>query len=240
MKNVLVTGGASGLGKNLCLALQKEGYNVIFTYNNTSPSEELNLCHGFKCNLQNEEEIITLLEKIRDEFKRVDILINNAAIEINKDISQKTKEDFINTLEVNLVAPFLLCKEIGSRMYSNGDGKIINISSNNSIDKYDPITIDYDASKAGLNILTKCFAKEYAPFVNVNAIAPGWILTDKIKKLDDDLDNKFIEEESKNILLNRFATCEDITNLVLFLASDKSNYINGEIIRIDGGSYDGE
>ena len=123
-------------------------------------------------------------------------------------------------------------------MYLNEKGKIINISSNNSIDKFDPITIDYDASKAGLNILTKCFAKEYAPFVNVNAIAPGWILTDRIKKLDDSLDNMFIEEESKSILLNRFATCDDIVNLLLFLASDKSNYINGEIIKIDGGSYD--
>ena len=144
----------------------------------------------------------------------------------------------MKTLEINLIAPFLLSKEIASRMYMNEYGKIINISSNNSIDKYDPVTVEYDCSKAGLNILTKCLAKEFAPFVRVNAIAPGWILTDKIKKLDDSLDNKFVEEESKNILLNRFATCEDICNLVLFLASDKSDYINSEIIKIDGGTND--
>ncbi len=238
MKNVLVTGGASGLGKMICLALKKENYNVIFTYNSTEPTEELNECHGYKCDLSNEENIRDVLRKIYEEYETIDILINNAAIEINKDITSRSKRDFMKTLEINLVAPFLLCKEVGSRMYVNGYGKIINISSNNSLDKYDPITIDYDSSKAGLNILTKCFAKEYAPFVYVNAIAPGWILTDKIKKIDDSLDNKFIEEESKNILLNRFATCDDITNLIIFLASDKSSYINGEIIRIDGGNYD--
>lgn len=238
MSIVLVTGGASGLGKEICLAFQKVGYTVLFTYNKTRPSDELKGCHGYQCDLSSEDEIKNLLNSIYSEYKNIDVLINNAAIEINKDISSRTKKDFINTLEVNLVAPFLLCKGIGARMYLNEKGKIINISSNNSIDKFDPITIDYDASKAGLNILTKCFAKEYAPFVNVNAIAPGWILTDKIKKLDDSLDNKFIEEESKSILLNRFASCEDIVNLLLFLASDKSNYINGEIIKIDGGSYD--
>ena len=85
--------------------------------------------------------------------------------------------------------------------------------------------------------MTHNFAKQYAPYINVNAIAPGWIMTDKILKLDESLDNKFISSESKNILLNRFATMDDIANLVLFLASDKSSYINNEVIKIDGGTY---
>ena len=191
-----------------------------------------------KCDLSNEEDIKKLVKEVYGYVDNIDILVNNAALEIDKEFSLKTKEEFLKTLDINLVAPFLLSKEIASRMYMNKYGKIINISSNNSIDKYDPVTVDYDCSKAGLNILTKCLAKEYAPFVRVNAILPGWILTDKIKKLDDSLDNKFIEEESKNILLNRFATCDDICNLVLFLASDKSDYINSELIRIDGGTND--
>ena len=237
MNIVLITGGASGLGKKLCMAFRDNNYKVLFTYNKTIPDSELEGCLGYKCNLFNEEEIKNTLRKIYDEHKDIDVLINNAAIENNKEFSEKTKTDFLKTLEINLVAPFLLSKEIGSRMYMKGYGKIINISSNNSIDKYDPVTVDYDASKAGLNILTMCLAKEFAPFVKVNAIAPGWILTDKMKRLDDSLDNKFVEEESKNILLNRFASCEDISNLVLFLASDKADYINSEIIKIDGGSY---
>ncbi len=238
MKTVLITGGASGLGKELCLSFKEKGYIVLFTYNTTEPSSELDGCYGYKCDLSKEDNIKELVKKIYEDYKSIDVLVNNAAVEINKDFASKTKFDFMKTLEVNLVAPFLLCKEIGARMYLNEYGKIINISSNNSIDKYDSTTVDYDASKAGLNILTKCVAKEYAPFVNVNAVAPGWILTDKIKKIDDSLDNKFVEEESKKILLNRFATCQDICNLVLFLASDEANYINSEVIRIDGGSYD--
>lgn len=239
MKNVLITGGASGLGKKLCKAFKNEGYNVIFTYNTTIPSEELDGCHGFKCDLSNEEKIVELIKKLYQEYQNIDVLVNNAAIEINKDFSSKSKRDFMKTLEVNLVAPFLLSREIGSRMYMYGSGRIINISSNNSLDKYDPVTVDYDASKAGLNILTKCTALEFSPYVTVNAVAPGWILTDKIKELDDRLDNQFVPSESKNILLNRFASCEDVCNLVLFIASDKASYINGDIIRIDGGSYNG-
>ena len=238
MSTVLITGGARGLGKDLCKAFRNNGYEVLFTYNETIPSEDLGGCTGYKCDLSNEKDIWETIRKIYDEeHHNITVLINNAAIENNKDLNSKTKEDFMRTLEVNLVAPFLLSKEVGSRMYMKGSGKIINISSNNSIDKYDPVTVDYDASKAGLNILTKCLAKEFAPFVKVNAIAPGWILTDKIKELDDSLDNKFVTEESKNILLNRFANCEDICNLALFLASNKSDYINSEIIKIDGGSY---
>lgn len=239
MKNVLITGGASGLGKEICKSFRNAGYNVIFTYNNTAFLNELDGCHGFKCDLANEEKINELIKNIYQKYQNIDVLINNAAIEINKDFSSKSKRDFMKTLEVNLVAPFLLSREIGSRMYMYGSGKIINISSNNSLDKYDPVTVDYDASKAGLNILTKCTALEFSPYVTANAVAPGWILTDKIKELDDKLDNQFVPSESKNILLNRFATCDDICNLLLFLASDKSNYINGDIIRIDGGNYNG-
>lgn len=238
MKNVLVTGGASGLGKEIVKSFKDNNYNVFFTYFNSTPDKELEGCTGFKCDLSSEESIRNLIKKIYESVENIDILVNNAALEINKDFNLKSKNDFMKTLEINLIAPFLLSKEIASRMYMNEYGKIINISSNNSINKYDPVTVDYDCSKAGLNILTKCLAKEFAPFVKVNAIAPGWILTDKIKKLDDSLDNKFVEEESKNILLNRFATCEDICNLVLFLASDKSDYINSEIIKIDGGTND--
>ncbi len=229
MKNVLITGGASGLGKELVKKFKENGYNVYYTYHNTKPDV---LDNSFYCDLSNEDDINNLLKEIKD----IDILINNASVEFNNDLYLKNKKDFLYTLEVNLLGPFLLSRELGKRMYEKKKGKIINISSNNSINKYDSSTIEYDTSKAGLNILTKTFAKEFAPYVTVNAVAPGWILTDKVKKLNNFLDNKLVEEESKKILLNRFAECEDITNFILFLASDKCEYINGEIIRIDGGS----
>ncbi len=232
MRNVLITGGASGLGKELVKSFNKKGYNVVFTYFKVKPDNDLKGIKGIYCDLSNEKDINELLKKV----KSIDILINNAAVEYTKDLYEKKKKDFLYTMEVNLIAPFLLSRELGKRMYENKYGKIINISSNNSINKYDSSTVDYDVSKAGLNILTKVLAKEFAPYVNVNAVAPGWILTDKVKELDDNLDNVLTAEESKKILVNRFATPEDICNLVLFLASDKANYIDSEIIRIDGGT----
>ena len=237
MEKVLITGGASGLGKYLVKSYLKNNFYVYFTYNNTTPNyEELNSISreykAIKCDLSKEEDIYNMLK----EIDSVDILINNASLEIDKEFEDKTKEDFIKTLDINVVAPFLLSKELGKKMYANKKGVIINISSNNALDKYNPITLEYDASKSALNSLTHNLAIELAPYVRVNAIAPGWILTDRIKKLDEELNNKFIEEESKNILLERFATEEDIANLVMFLTSDKAGYINSEIIRIDGGN----
>ena len=234
MRNVLITGGSAGLGKELVKSFINEGYNVYFTYYKTKPGKDLKDAVGIYCDLSSEEDIKKLLRKV----KNIDILVNNAAYECNKDFYDKKKKDFLYTMEVNLIGPFLISRELGKRMYDNKYGKIINISSNNAINKYDSVTVEYDASKAGVNVITKILAKEFAPYVNVNAIAPGWILTNRIKNLDDNLDNKLTEDESKKILLNRFANPEEICNLILFLASDKSGYINSEIIRIDGGTYE--
>lgn len=246
-KVVFITGGASGLGKHLSLSFANEGYNLVVTYNNSKDDAEKlkNIINDkykvdvliLKCDLANEEMICECVDKAIKYFKKIDILVNNAAVEYNLEFSDKTKEMFMHTLEINLVGTFLISRKIAEEMYNNKSGKIINISSNNTFDKFDPTTLEYDASKAALISMTHNFAKQYAPYINVNAIAPGWIMTDKILKLDESLDNKFISFESKNILLNRFATMDDIANLVLFLASDKSSYINNEVIKIDGGTY---
>ena len=236
MKNVLITGGASGLGKTLCKAFKENGYNVIFTYHNTIPTD-MDGMYKIKCDLASEEDINNAQEEIITKFGYIDVLVNNAAVEKNKEFDIKTKEDFMYTLEVNLVGTFLLTRKIGNEMYARRKGKIINISSNNALGKYDPVTLEYDASKNALISLTYNLAKQYAPYVNVNAIAPGWIKTKKVIEQDEYLGGNLIKEESKKILLNRFAEEEDIANLVLFLASDKANYINSEVIKIDGGSY---
>lgn len=246
-KVVFITGGASGLGEHLALSFANEGYNLVITYNNSKNNADKlkNIINDkykvdvliLKCDLANEEMICECVDKAIKYFKKIDILVNNAAVEYNLEFSDKTKEMFMHTLEINLVGTFLISRKIAEEMYNNKSGKIINISSNNAFDKFDPTTLEYDASKAALISMTHNFAKQYAPYINVNAIAPGWIMTDKILKLDESLDNKFISFESKNILLNRFATMDDIANLVLFLASDKSSYINNEVIKIDGGTY---
>lgn len=126
---------------------------------------------------------------------------------------------------------FLVSKYAGKYMLEKKYGKIINISSTNGIDTIYPYSIDYDASKAGLINMTKNLAIEYAPFINVNAVAPGWVDTG----MNDDLSKSYLDSEKEKILLKRFADAEEIADVVLFLSSDKARYIDGETIRVDGG-----
>lgn len=233
MKNVLVTGSTGTLGEKIVEVLKKNNYNVIGTYNkNEKKASEIKNKYDvdmFKCNLENEEDINILVDKIIGKYKNIDILINNAAYYQDEPLEEKTKETFLKILDVNLVGPFLLSKKIGKHMLENKNGKIINIASTNGIDTYYPESIDYDASKAGLINLTKNLALYYAPYIKVNAVAPGWIETSDTLEMDEN----FIESEKNKILLNRFGRPEEIVDGILFLC--KNDYINGEVIRIDGG-----
>jgi 3-oxoacyl-[acyl-carrier protein] reductase len=132
------------------------------------------------------------------------------------------------------VGTFLLSKLVGDIMYKNRSGKIINISSTNGINTYFPMCVEYDASKAGINSLTHNLAMQFSPYVNVNAIAPGFIATESEIK---DMDEEFIKSEEEKIFLKRAGTEEDVSNLALFLAGEKSDYINNQIIKINGGMY---
>ena len=239
--NVLVTGSSRGLGKSIILEYAKNGYDVVINYNN-SKDEALELkdyvestyhvkALVIKCDISKEEEIDSMIDEIYNEFGHLDILVNNASIDLDQDFELKTKSEFMKTLEVNLVGTYLLSKKIGLKMLEIKTGNIINISSTNGIDTPYPESIDYDASKAGVISLTHNLAIYFAPYIRVNAICPGWINTD----MNKDLEKNFIEKEISKILLNRFAEPEEIANLAYFLGTDKASYINDSIIRIDGG-----
>ena len=239
--NVLVTGSSRGLGKAIILEYAKNGNDVIINYNN-SEKEALELKNYvesnykvkalvIKCDISRESEIDSMINKIYKEFGHLDILINNAGIALDQDFELKTKDEFMKTLEVNLVGTYLLSKKIGLKMQKRKTGTIINISSTNGIDTTYPESIDYDASKAGVISLTHNLANYFAPYIRVNTICSGWINTDMSKKIS----NEFKEEELKKILLGRFAEKEEIANLAYFLGTDKASYINDSIIRIDGG-----
>lgn len=239
-KTVLVTGSSSGIGKEIARILAKD-YDVILHYNSNENStrllkEELDKEYNrdylmVKCDLSKEEEIDNMLDIIYNRYNNIDILINNAGIAIDTLFEDKTKDNFMKTLDINLIAPFFLCKKIGPKMVNNKYGVIINISSTNGIDTPYIESIDYDASKAGLISLSKNLANYFAPYVRVNTICPGWVNTEMNKNLDSD----FISKEENKILLGRFANPREVANLVEFLISDKANYINDSIIRIDGG-----
>ena len=170
-----------------------------------------------------------MTKQIVNKYKNIDILVNNAGICNDTLYEDKTKEDFLKVLETNVVGTYLVTKSIAKHM--NKNSKIINIASDNGLDNGYPESLDYDASKAGVISLTHNMAKYYAPNINVNCICPGWIDTD----MNKDLTKEQKEEIENKILLNRFATKEEISNIVLFLSSDKAAYVNDSIITVNGG-----
>ena len=240
MKVALITGSSSGIGKEIASKLASD-YEVILHYN-SNYNEALKLKNDIdnkynrdtllvKGDLSNEEDINNIVNVIYDRYDKIDVLINNAGIAIDTMFEDKNKDNFMKILEVNLIAPFLLCKKIGLKMKENKDGVIINISSTNGIDTPYVESLDYDASKAGLISLSNNIANYLAPYVRVNTICPGWINTNMNNNLDDD----FITSEKNKILLGRFGEAYEVANLVYFLISDEAKYINNSIIRIDGG-----
>lgn len=240
-KVVLVTGSSIGLGRAIIEKFASNNYNVIINYNNSKQeAEELksyieNTYHTkaitIKCDITKESEIEEMKQMIIKEFGVLDCLVNNAGIAIDTDFNLKTKEDFIKTLDTNLVSLFLVSRTFGNLMLENKKGKIINIASTNGIDSYYEYSLDYDASKAGVINLTHNLANHYSPYINVNCVCPGWIDT----PMNKDLDESFKQKEIDKILLRRFASPKEIASLVYFLSTDEASYINDSIIKIDGG-----
>lgn len=240
-KTVLITGASRGIGASTAKIFAKNNYNVIINYNTNKEnaiklSKELENTYNIKtlvvkCDVANETEVINMVEQAIQEFGTIDVLINNAGIAIDTTFEDKNVENFKKTLDVNLIGTFLVSKHVGKHMLKNKTGNIINVSSTNGIDTYYKESLDYDASKAGVISLTYNLANAYAPYIRVNAIAPGWVNTDMNQYLDKD----FIDKENNKILLNRFAKSDEIAKVIYFLASEDSSYINSTVIRVDGG-----
>lgn len=242
MKKVtLVTGSSRGIGKAIVTDFAQKGYDVVINYRKEEKEakklkEKLENEYNIKAltiraDVSNEDEVKEMVKVIIKEFGKIDVLVNNAGIVIDKEFNDRTVEDWRRTLNVNLIAPFIVSKYVGNEMLKNKSGKIINISSTNAINSFFPTSIDYDASKAGLINLTHNLAIQFKPYINVNCVAPGWVNTDMNKELPRDL----IEEETNKIYKKRFADPSEIAKTVTFLASSDADFINDEIIKIDGG-----
>lgn len=242
-KVVLVTGSAKGIGAAIIEELAASGYDCVINYN-TSEAEAFTLNeiiskYGIrslvvKCDVSKEEEVNQMFDTIERELGGVDILVNNAAIDIPNIFSKKNVNDFRKTLDVNLVGAFLTSKRAEKHILDKKWGRIINISSTNGMNTYYPMGIEYDASKAALNSLTHNLAIEFAPYATVNAIAPGLINTESEVA---DYDDEFMQMELDKILVRRIGEASEVAHLVKFLISDEASYINNSIIRIDGGQY---
>ena len=196
-KVVLVTGSSRGIGKAIVMDFARKGYNVVINYikeDNQAKElkEKLEKEYHIKvltirADVSNENEVQKMIDTIINKFGRIDVLVNNAGIAIDKEFEDRTVEDWKRTLSVNLIAPFIVSKYVGNEMLKNKYGRIINISSTNGINTFFPTSIDYDASKAGLINLTHNLAIQFAPYINVNCVAPGWVNTDMNKELPKDL-----------------------------------------------------
>ena len=241
----LVTGSNRGIGASCIEEFAKQGVTVVINYCHRE-KEALNLekkikekykvdVMTIKCDISNEEEVEKMVNDIVDQFGGIDILVNNASVCRDTLLMDKNMKEFKRILDVNLIGTYLCSKYVGRVMMNAKKGKIINIASTNALDTYYPESCDYDASKAGVISLTHNFAREFAPFINVNCICPGWVKTSMNKGLSIDQ----IKEEKKKILLGRFADPEEISKIIVFLSSSKANYINDAIIRVDGGRYNG-
>ena len=184
-----------------------------------------------KADVSDEEQVKNMVQETINKFGRIDVLVNNVGIAIDKEFEDRTVEDWKKTLEVNTIGTFLVSKYASENMMKNKSGKIINISSTNGINTFFPSSIDYDASKAAIINLTYNLAIQFAPYINVNAVAPGWVNTEMNKELPKQL----IEEETEKIYKKRFAKPEEIAKVICFLASEDAEYINGTVIKVDGG-----
>lgn len=238
MKNVIVTGGARGIGKAICIELAQNNYNVILSYNKSEKEAEMikkqlqNYGYNidvYKADVTKKSEVDKLMNYVVEKYKKIDVLINNAGISQIKPFADITEKDWDDMITTNLKSAFYTSQSVLSNMLQNQSGLILNISSIwGNIGA--SCEVHYSVSKAGLNGFTKALAKELGPSnIRVNAIAPGIIDTDMNKELS----KEDIENIKKEIPLEKIGSAEQIAKAVKWLIEDE--YTTGQIITIDGG-----
>jgi 3-oxoacyl-[acyl-carrier protein] reductase len=239
-KNIIITGGSRGIGKGIAMVLAKHGANIAFTYSSSvdsaiSLTEEISAlnvkCKGYQSNAASFEDSQKLVDQILLDFDNIDVLINNAGITKDNLLMRMTEDDFDKVIDVNLKSVFNMVKAVQRTFLKNRAGSIVNISSIVGV-KGNAGQANYAASKAGIIGFSKSIALELGSRnIRSNVIAPGFIQTEMTEKLNQDVVNQWIS----GIPLKRGGTTEDVANLCLFLSSDLSSFITGQVINVDGG-----
>lgn len=239
-KIALITGAGRGIGRAIAIALAKEGAEVVINYNGSEErakevkqtiEENGGKASIYKCNVSDFAVCEAMIKDIVKEYGHLDILVNNAGITKDGLIMKMREEDFDSVLNVNLKGTFNTIRHSARQMLKQRSGKIINISSVSGI-LGNVGQANYAASKAGVIGLTKTMARELGSRgITVNAIAPGFVDTEMTEVLSEEIR----ENACKQIILGRFGKPEDIANTAVFLASDKADYITGQVISVDGG-----
>ena len=239
-KVVIITGGTRGIGLETAKAfLEQKAKVIIFGSRKETVEKAISELKkegfdvkGFYPNLNDYDEINKVIKEIYDEYKHIDILINNAGISDNKKIEDISSSDFSKIMDLNVNAVFNMSKAVIPYMKEEKSGVILNTSSMVSI-YGQPSGVGYPASKFAVNGITKSLARELAPFnIRVNAVAPGITKTDMVASLPEEMIAPLI----KTIPLGRIGEPRDIANAFLFLASDMASYITGVILQVDGAA----
>ncbi len=236
MKTVLVTGGSRGIGKSIVQKFAENGYNVILNYSKSEEaayrlSEKYNNVKIFKANISNKKQVQEMIDYATSEFKKIDILINNAGISSTGLLQDLSEEELNRIFSVNVNGTFFCTQLVLPQMIARHEGKIINISSVWGLVGASN-EVAYSASKAAIIGFTKALAKEVGPSnIRVNCIAPGIVMTDMVS----DYTVEEFDDIRSQIPLERIGSTEDISNLAYFLASDEADYITGQIISPNGG-----
>jgi 3-oxoacyl-[acyl-carrier protein] reductase len=237
-KIVVVTGGSRGLGAATVRRFASEGAHVVINYVGHHDAavklkgevEALGVKTVLaKADVGDEAQVKNMVDQVVAEFGAIDILVNNAGIVFDIPFADKTTDQWQQTMDVNLNGVYYCTKHFMPHI--NTGGSIINIASTNGIDTYHPDSIDYDVSKAGVIMFTKAMARDLAPNIRINCIAPGWFDTD----INADLPADYVQKESDKIAMGRFGKPDEIASVAAFLASDDARYMTGSVVVVDGG-----
>jgi 3-oxoacyl-[acyl-carrier protein] reductase len=240
-KIALITGASGGIGQSIAIKLAKNGCKLILTYKTNyksikSLSDKLKLTDAkfdiIKADITKKRDRKKIIDHINIKTNnKIDILINNAGINKVKEFEKITEKDWDMLMDINLKSTFFLTQKIFNIMKKNLFGKIINISSGAAL-YHGPKTAHYAISKAGIISFTKLLARFGAKYnILCNAIAPGFIQTEMTDELPEDLKKRYLDQ----IPLKRFASADEVAKVVVFLASDMSSYVTGQIIGVCGG-----
>ena len=235
----VITGGARGIGKQIALIFANEGADIVLAdvLEMEAAAQELKdlgrKVIAVKTNVSEKADVKNLIHTAIDNFRKVDILVNNAGIQRHASLLDMSEGDWDAVINVNLKGVFLCTQAAATYMIERKYGKIINLASIAGLSAATS-PVNYNASKAGVIGLTRACARDLAPYgINVNAIAPGVVVTDLTYMREEP--ERFIQEMRKKAALGRTGTTKDIANLALFLASDESSFITGQVIASDGG-----
>ncbi|OHD67816.1 MAG: 3-oxoacyl-[acyl-carrier-protein] reductase [Spirochaetes bacterium RBG_16_49_21] len=239
-KIAVVTGGSHGIGRAIAIALAKEGAHVIINYHRDDKGAQNAIdeitaqgrrSKAIKADVSNYSAVTNMMKDIKNEFGSIDILVNNAGITRDNLLMRMKVEEWQEVINTNLSGVFNCSKAVVIGMMRQKSGKIVNISSISGVTGV-PGQINYSSSKGGIISFTKALAKELAPLgINVNAVAPGFIETKMIDGIP--VQNKKMALDL--IPFKRFGKPEEVASLVVFLVSEASSYITGQVINIDGG-----